>query len=194
MNINKSQLMYVNSLPSFNNLIADSTKNIKDVYLPTPEVAVIVWDSKKDFIPQDTGTNIFLAAFTTAWARLELYSEMDKLGEAVLNHGTDSIIYASNGGHKNYAYRTSQGKRCCKVRGFTLNFKNNQTLNFESIKHLVCSLDRNATIPLNDAANITRDAKRRKVFNVQQTKLYRIVYDKRVNKEDFSTIPYRLLK
>ncbi|GBN27020.1 hypothetical protein AVEN_38542-1 [Araneus ventricosus] len=143
---------------------------------------------------------------------------MDKLGEAVLYHDTDSIIYASNGkndpplgnflgdftdeldgeiittfisgGPKNYAYRTSQGKTCCKVRGFTLNFQNNQSLNFESIKHLVCSLDRKATIPLNDAAKIIRDAKRRKVSNVQQTKLYRIVYDKRVIKEDFSTLPY----
>ncbi|GBN97164.1 hypothetical protein AVEN_10442-1 [Araneus ventricosus] len=72
-------------------------KNVKDVYLPTPEVAAIVWESKKDFIPQDTVTNIFLAAFTTAWARLKLYSEMDKLGDAVLYHDTDSIIYASNG-------------------------------------------------------------------------------------------------
>ncbi|GBN67879.1 hypothetical protein AVEN_141588-1 [Araneus ventricosus] len=72
MNIYKSQLTCVNSLPSFNNLIAVPTKNIKDVYLPTPEVVAIVWDSKKDFIPQDTGTNIFLAAFTTAWAGLKL--------------------------------------------------------------------------------------------------------------------------
>lgn len=42
-------------------------------------------------------TNIFLAAFTTAWARIKLYSEMQKLGDAVLYHDTDSIIYATNG-------------------------------------------------------------------------------------------------
>ncbi|GIY68317.1 uncharacterized protein CEXT_220931, partial [Caerostris extrusa] len=36
------------------------------------------------------------AAFTTAWARLKLYQEMDKLGENVLYHDTDSIIYASD--------------------------------------------------------------------------------------------------
>ncbi|GBL77939.1 hypothetical protein AVEN_143269-1 [Araneus ventricosus] len=81
MNINKSQLTHINSPPSFNKLLADPTKNVKDVYLPTPEVAAIVCDSKKDFIPQDTGTNIFLGIFMIAWARLKLYSEMDKLGE-----------------------------------------------------------------------------------------------------------------
>ncbi|GBN71252.1 hypothetical protein AVEN_229701-1 [Araneus ventricosus] len=115
---------------------------------------------------------------------------MDKLGDAVLDHDTDSIIYASNdkndphgnflgssptnwmvklfltsplftGGPKNYAYRTSKGKTCCKVRGFALNFKNSQTLNFDSIKHLVCALDQNDTISIHDAAKITRDGKKR---------------------------------
>ncbi|XP_055925975.1 uncharacterized protein LOC129957588 [Argiope bruennichi] len=218
MNINKCHLSYVDSLPAFNKMLADPTKNVKDVYLPTPEVAAIVWDSKKEFIPQDTGTNIFLAAFTTAWARLKLYSEMDKLGEAVLYHDTDSIIYASSGdndpplgnflgdftdeldgdvittfisgGPKNYAYETASGKTCCKVRGFTLNFKNSLALNFHSIKHIVCSLDRKDSILFDDAAKITRDAKRRKVFNAKQNKLYRMVYNKRVVKEDLSTIPY----
>lgn len=55
------------------------------------------WELEKEFIAQDTTTNIFLAAFTTAWARLKLYGEMEKLGQDVLYHDTDSIIYASNG-------------------------------------------------------------------------------------------------
>ncbi|GIY07618.1 DNA-directed DNA polymerase [Caerostris extrusa] len=38
-----------------------------------------------------------VTAFTTAWARLKLYQEMDKLGVNVLYHDTDSIIYASDG-------------------------------------------------------------------------------------------------
>ncbi|GBN24008.1 hypothetical protein AVEN_153275-1 [Araneus ventricosus] len=68
-----------------------------DVYLPTPEVAAIVWDSKKGFIPKDTGTNIFLATFTTARARIKLYNEMDTLGRSILYHDMDSIVYASDG-------------------------------------------------------------------------------------------------
>lgn len=60
-------------------------------------MAAIHWEKVKEFIPQEKSTNIFVAAFTTAWARIKLYSEMDKLGRAVLYHDTDSIIYASNG-------------------------------------------------------------------------------------------------
>ena len=60
-------------------------------------MAAIHWENTSHFVPQDTCTNIFLAAFTTAWARLKLYSEMGKLGQAVLYHDTDSIIYESTG-------------------------------------------------------------------------------------------------
>lgn len=48
-------------------------------------------------MPQDASTNVFIATFTTAWARIKLYTEMDKLGRNVLYHDTDSIIYASDG-------------------------------------------------------------------------------------------------
>ncbi|XP_071032984.1 uncharacterized protein [Parasteatoda tepidariorum] len=97
MNCNKSQLTHVNTLPDFNKIFADPTKKIKDVYLFNEEVAAIHWESDKHFVPQDKSTNIFLAAFTTSWARMKLYEEMDKLGESVLYHDTDSIIYSQNG-------------------------------------------------------------------------------------------------
>ena len=67
------------------------------MYLPTEEVATIHWELEKEFIKRDTDTNIFLASFTTSWARVKLYSEMVKLGTAVIYHDTDSIIYASDG-------------------------------------------------------------------------------------------------
>lgn len=67
------------------------------MYLPSEEVVALQWDLKENFVAQDCSTNIFVAAFTTAWARIKLYSEMDKLGRDVIYHDTDSIVYASNG-------------------------------------------------------------------------------------------------
>ena len=61
--------------------------------MTTPEVIAIHWEKMKDFVPQDKCTNIFIAAFTTAWARKRHSKEMVKLGEAVLYHDTDYIIY-----------------------------------------------------------------------------------------------------
>ena len=70
---------------------------MKDLYFPTNETAALYWDSTENFTIQDSSTILFIAAFTTAWASLKLYSEMDKLGDSVLYHDTDSIIYISNG-------------------------------------------------------------------------------------------------
>ncbi|XP_035209309.1 uncharacterized protein LOC118183812 [Stegodyphus dumicola] len=147
-----AQLTYGHMVPDFNKMSADPTKKIKDVFLPTSEVIAICWESAKEFVLHDASTNIFLATFTTAWARLKLFSKMEKLDRDVLYHDTDSITYASNGcndpplgnflrenlrmnwrvmsskpfvsgGPKNYAYQTATGKTCCKVRGFSLNFR-----------------------------------------------------------------------
>ena len=38
-------------------------------------------------------TNIFIAIFTTAHARLKLYSALERLQERVLYYDTDSVIY-----------------------------------------------------------------------------------------------------
>ena len=43
--------------------------------------------------PIQTNVNIFIAVFTTCYARLKLYETLDMLGERVLYFDTDSIIY-----------------------------------------------------------------------------------------------------
>nr|XP_015904929.1 uncharacterized protein LOC107437440 [Parasteatoda tepidariorum] len=96
MNCNKARLTYVNTVPECNKMFADPTKNIKDMFLPNDEIACIHWVSQNQFVAQDSTTNIFIAAFTTTWARLKLNQVMDKLGENVLYHDTDSIIYAQD--------------------------------------------------------------------------------------------------
>ena len=46
-----------------------------------------------------------------------------------------------SGGPKNYAYNLDTGKTCCKVRGFTLNFRNSQKINFDSVALMVKNTD-----------------------------------------------------
>ena len=52
---------------------------------------------EEEVIPSNK-TNIFIAAFTTAWARLELYNYLEQLTEQVLQFDTDSIIYLGREG------------------------------------------------------------------------------------------------
>lgn len=85
---------------------------------------------------------------------------------------------------------TATGKISCKVTGFSLNFRNSKLINFEAMKSLVENMDTETTIEVENPSKIARDGKRRKVINKVEKKLYRVVYDKRILKDDFSTLPY----
>lgn len=55
------------------------------------------------------------------------------LGQFTDELGGDTIVEFVSGGAKNYGYLTKKGKTECKVRGFTLNYKTLQTLNYETM-------------------------------------------------------------
>ena len=122
------------------------------------------------YVQNNYKTNIFIAAFTTAWARIKLYDALEYLGEQVLYYDTYSIIYKYmpysddkeietfdnrlgyfkdelgeckyinefvSGGPKNYAYKMNNGETNCKVKGVTLNYKNSEAVNFDSVKYFI---------------------------------------------------------
>ena len=130
----------------------------------TDDVLEVVYTRHADDATPSKKTNILIAAFTTCWARLKLYSYLKILGERVLYYDTDSVIYRQlpgqptipigdflgdmtnelqegdhivefvSGGAKNYGYRTHGGKVECKVRGLTLNVRGRASLNYEVMK------------------------------------------------------------
>ena len=58
----------------------------------------LTWYHKEHFVDTGCNKNIFIAAYTTAQARLKLYSYLKGLKERVLYFDTDSIIYVSREG------------------------------------------------------------------------------------------------
>ena len=172
-------------------------------------------------------TNIFIAAFTTAQARLKLYSYLDPLRDQVLYYDTDSVIYSCkpgqttialgnylgdmtselneddyitefvSGGAKNYGYLSKQGKSCCNVRGFTLNSRGSQYLNYEVMKQNVLEeitdpLDEERrTVPITNPYFFVRETKTKKIKTVECIKQYGLMFDKRViDKDTFMSYPY----
>ena len=55
-------------------------------------VDVDVSKDEEEEIPS-SNTNIFITSFTISWARLELYSSLEKLQEQVLYFDTDYVFY-----------------------------------------------------------------------------------------------------
>ena len=90
-----------------------------------------------------------------------------------------------------YAYRTNTGEVTVKVKGLTLNSATSQLLNFDSMKECVQQFVQERTTKVIDVAmnRITRD-KDHIVYTEAKSKRFRVVYDKRVVKDDYTTIPY----
>lgn len=109
--------------------------------------------------------NIAIASMITSHARCRLWKEMNKLGDRVLYHDTDSIIYEhqpdqynipegrylgewecetggipivkfTSTGPKSYSYVTAEGDCVTKVKGITLNSENSSLINYETMKKI----------------------------------------------------------
>uniref|UniRef100_A0A2D4PM34 DNA-directed DNA polymerase n=1 Tax=Micrurus surinamensis TaxID=129470 RepID=A0A2D4PM34_MICSU len=131
------------------------------------EAAILMWKVAENQPTKSTCTNVFIASFTTAYARLELYKLLDRLEDRCLYHDTDSVIFISRegawspalgdylgqltseippntsitkfaaAGPKTYGYGLSNGSTVLKVKGITLNSANSAKVNFESLKNLI---------------------------------------------------------
>ena len=94
-------------------------------------------------------------------------------------------------GPKNYTYKLNSGEVVCKVRGFSLNYRASQVINFESMKEALYSWKNNDKKELvTIRTEILRDKKSPKVYNRVVHKHYGVVYDKRIVLDNFTTVPY----
>jgi hypothetical protein len=79
---------YVTDVKRFYEILLDEKlDNINDI---NENMLQIDYKLKDCYIENDFNTNIFIAAFTTANARLRLYEMLDKLGKSVAYYDTDS--------------------------------------------------------------------------------------------------------
>ena len=160
---NKPETHSINTPAQLFTLLDDHTYRMSNVRICSEDVLEVVTTRDEDAYQPSFKINVFIAAFTTAQARLRLYDTLEKLDKRVLYMDTDSIIYHSRegqemiptgrflgqftnetpgdsivefvtGGPKNYGYCTKKGKTECKVRGFSLNYETMQRLNYTTMK------------------------------------------------------------
>ena len=199
-------------------LLTCQSTQVKNIQFVNDECVEVYYNQGEDFVTTSDKTNVVIAAFTTAHARLKLYSVLERLQHRICYFDTDSCIFTSqpgewmpplgdylgeltnelddddyittfvSGGPKNYAYQTKNGKTVCKVRGFTLNYRGSQKLNFTTMCAQVCSPN-GEEIYLENPHFIKRNAKTKTIHTVKLKKKYKLVYDKRVI-QGFNTFPY----
>ena len=211
---NKPRTQTITSPSQLFPLLFASHKNVSTLRICNEDVLEVVSTDIDDNVVPSNKTNVFIAAFTTAWARLRLYEALDVLQQQVLYYDTDSVIYRwkhgqpsipigdylgqftdelegdiitefISGGAKNYGYITRSGKNECKVRGFSLNVRGKEVLNFETMKSNILSEINNPqeerrVIAVHNPNHFKRDTTNKKIKLVHQVKKYGLVFDKRV--------------
>ena len=212
---NKPQTQAVYEPHDLYSKLTNPLLDVSLVRMCTEDLLEVVFRHQDENVTPSNKTNIFVAAFTTCWARLKLYHYLDILGQRVLYYDTDSVIFRQvpgqptiavgdflgdmtneleggdhivefvSGGAKNYGYKTKQGKVECKVKGFKLNVRGRETLNYEVVKRNVLAeldnpLEERRVVPVVNPNHFKRDQASKKIALVQQRKQYGLVFDKRV--------------
>ncbi|CAG2244982.1 unnamed protein product [Mytilus edulis] len=220
--LNLPKTTYVKDAATYFDILTSDGQEVKDVSFVSEEMVRLQWINNEKFVEESGKTNVVIAAYTTAQARLQLYKYLENLGDRSLYCDTDSIIFSSkpgdwrpmtgdylgdltdelpnnnievfvSGGPKNYAFKLTKpdkagNQTCCKIRGITLNYKNSLELNFEIVKEMVKG--RMKSITVTDEYKIRRNVKSSDIITCVEEKDYRIVFDKRVLKDNYTTVPY----
>jgi hypothetical protein len=93
---NMRKTTHTDKSEEFFDLISSEKKIITNVTFPTNEIAEVQWEEEDNFITPSKTTNVVLAAFTTAHARIALFKILNQLNEKVCYYDTDSVIFIEN--------------------------------------------------------------------------------------------------
>ena len=93
-----SQSSMVYTASQFFDLLTDQSKEVANVNFLSPQTALMTFKDKDEWVTGGGKTNVFIAAFTTAQARLHLYNILDQLGNLAVYQDTDSVIYIEKPG------------------------------------------------------------------------------------------------
>lgn len=78
----------------FDKLTSDR-EEVTCVNYVSDEFVEMRWKCKEDFVDTNPKTNVVIAAYTTAQARLKLYSYLEYLGQRGLYADTDSVVFST---------------------------------------------------------------------------------------------------
>jgi len=91
-----AKLVYFNDPEKYYKLISNPAVNIRCSESVSENMMAVSYTTEDDFVEAMGNTNVVIAAFTTAQARLRLYEHIEKLGERVLYFDTGNKLIIFN--------------------------------------------------------------------------------------------------
>jgi hypothetical protein len=90
---NMGKVNIISDPAEYFDLLSSDKISVTDVNFINDELIEVHDENVEEFVEADGKTNVIIAAFTTAHARLKLYSVLEQLDRRVLYFDTDSVIY-----------------------------------------------------------------------------------------------------
>ena len=87
---------YISEPSKLFDLVTNPNKIVKNVDNCREYLLLVNWDDTESNVEPHACSNVIVAAFVTAQARLNLYDILEKLNECLLYFDTDSIIIITN--------------------------------------------------------------------------------------------------
>ena len=78
-NVNKTQIQEFDNPIEFHQFLDQDSIEVQQVSVVSEKVVEVYYKHSEHDIPVDPNLNIFVAAFTTCWARLHLYEALEML-------------------------------------------------------------------------------------------------------------------
>ena len=91
--LNKAKHKQIQTTEELYHYLDSDEFHIKKFDLQKNDQLTLYFDMMRHSEDTNPNVNVYIAAFTTCWARLKLYNTLEKLGKRVLYYDTDSIIY-----------------------------------------------------------------------------------------------------
>ena len=219
-NTNYTKTEFISDPETYFRHVNDGTKHCLDFNIISEDIIQLDWENDNLFLEDSVVNSDIHAVLVTSYARLKLYELLEKLQKRVLYFDTDSVIFTQrtgewspllgdclgeltselaendhivefvSGGPKQYAYKTFKGDQVCKIRGFSLNYKNSSIVHFDALKDYVQNLQPFRLTTLVNPSKIVRNTDSYEIVSRQEGKFYRPVYSKRIVQDDYTTVPY----
>ncbi|KAG5885995.1 hypothetical protein JTB14_025389 [Gonioctena quinquepunctata] len=92
---NQQKTSIVTDTAEFFDILSRPFIEVTSIFPVNENTLIVNWSFKDEAYSTLPTVNVVLAAYTTAQARLKLYSYLEKIDQRVLYHDTDSVIYIS---------------------------------------------------------------------------------------------------
>ena len=95
---NRPQAMATTDPAEYFDMLTSQQIEVTGAHLINDQVVELFYVQGEDFVETSARTNVVLACFTMAQARLKLYKVLEQLDQRVLYFDTNSIVYVTGGG------------------------------------------------------------------------------------------------